>query len=205
MYDKRRESNLSKYGVAETMMVKEIKDKKIRTCNERYGGNSPMHSEEVRNKQKKALLDKYGVENPSKIESSQEKKAYSKYINGTCNTSKEQIRLSKLFNGTLNYPVGKYNVDILIEDNLILEYDGDGHEILVKFNIETIDEFAEKEKHRTEYLVNKGYNIIRFINKKWWHEISDDKYKSTFEKCKTYLIDHKVVGYDFNEDKIIIY
>lgn len=187
------------------MMLNDNQYKKIKTCNERYGGNSPMHSDEVKNKQKKSLLDKYGVENPSQNESLQEKKAYSKYINGTCNTSKEQIRISKLFNGKLNYPIGKYNVDILVKDDLIIEYDGDGHEILVKFHIETADEFAEKEKQRTEYLINKGYNIIRFINKKWWQEISDSEYKIAFEECKTYLKNHRVVGYDFNENKIIIY
>ena len=201
---KRKESNLTKYGTEEFLSLPNVRKQINKTNNKKYCGNSPMHSVDVRQKQQQILIDKYGAANPSQIEEFQIKKAQTKFKNNTCNISAEQKRLSQLFNGILNYPIGIYNVDILIDNILILEYDGDGHNISVKYHLQNEEDFNAKEKQRTEYLLEHGYYIIRFINKKWWITISDNDYISAMNQCQQYLKDHncKVVSYNFNNNTI---
>lgn len=192
------------YGSEEFLAIPEVQKRKRDTCIEKYGGPSPMYSAEVRSKQKQVLQDKYGVTNPSQVEEFQIKKAQTKYENGTCNFSKEQKRICDLLNGCLNYPIGKYNADILIENSIILEYDGDGHDILVRYRFLTDEEFVQKETERNNYFINNGYKLIRFINKKWWQHISDEEYINAMDKCKSLLHMNNIVAYDFNRKEIIL-
>jgi len=201
---KRKESNLLKYGYEEFLSIPEVQQRKIKTCIDKYGGPSPMNSEYIKLKQQNVLIEKYGVSNASQVEEFQCKKAQTKYKNGTCNTSKEQERLSKLFSGKLNYPIGKYNADILLDNKIILEYDGDGHNILVKYKFYTEDDFVNYEKQRTDYFINKGYRIIRFIRLKWWQFITDEEYEFAMNLCMEYISKYNEVKYDFANKKIIL-
>ena len=83
-----------------------------------------------------------------------EKLANTKYEKNLVKTSKNQKHLCELFHGILNYPIGDYNVDIaLINEQIVIEYDGKGHFEWIKDEI--------KELNRENYIVNKGFKLIR--------------------------------------------
>lgn len=91
--DKTRETNLKKYGVETTLLVKEFKEKAKQTCLEKYGNEwyfasdeGKLHSfwnkcteEEIKSRQQsieKTCLKKYGVNNPSKSDKIKRKIGY---------------------------------------------------------------------------------------------------------------------------------
>lgn len=78
------------------------------------------------------------------------------------NTSKQQIYINNLYNGKLNYRIGNYCVDILLDSNVICEYDGLGHNMMVKLGKLTEEEFVEKEKERSNYLQKLGYKEFSY-------------------------------------------
>ena len=72
--EKRRESNIKKYGVDNPSKSKEIRDKIERTNIEKYGVKYPLQNGKMVEKNKEYFLEKYGVDNPSNIESVKEKR-----------------------------------------------------------------------------------------------------------------------------------
>lgn len=58
------QTNLKKYGVIHSSKLKETQDKKRKTNNERYGVDCVFQSDTIKNKIKKKLIEEYGVENP---------------------------------------------------------------------------------------------------------------------------------------------
>jgi very-short-patch-repair endonuclease len=100
--------------------------------------------------------------NEEERHNSQIKCAETRFINGTTKTSKNQIHLCNLLNGVLNKNIDKYNADILLDNNVIIEYDGVGHFFY--------DDYFKRdsstcEEKRTNIILNKGYKIIRIICK----------------------------------------
>ena len=88
-----------------------------------------------------------------------------RYINGSCPTSEQQRYICKLYNGELNYPFEKYNLDILVDENIDVEYDGGGHNLEVKLGQISEDEFKQKQIIRNNILKRSGYYIIRLVSK----------------------------------------
>ena len=79
-------------------------------------------------------------------------------------TSRGQRYLAKLFKGELNVNVGFFFVDILLKNNIIIEYDGGGHNLRVLYGDISQDEFNKREKDRSNFLISKGYKILRFVS-----------------------------------------
>ena len=62
--EKRKNTNIKKFGVENVFANEEIKEK-IKSVNiERYGVESPIHNEEIRNKINNTMLKRYGVIHP---------------------------------------------------------------------------------------------------------------------------------------------
>lgn len=106
---------------------------------------------------------------------------------------KQQEYLAKLFNGKMNYPIGKYFVDIILKDRIVIEYDGSGHWLSAVFGLKTYDEIEERDMCRDEYLQSIGFKVIRIISKK---DLLPDKdnllqflneCKKEFDKGITYI------------------
>lgn len=157
--EKRKETHLKKYGVENAFQSEEIKDK-IKLSNiEKYGFPHAAQSEIVQEKFRQTNLDKYGVDNPNKTKEVREKITKTLYENGTCPTSKQQLKvfdsLKEIFkNVYLNYPVGHCNLDCYLEINnckIDIEYDGEFWHKNRK----------EQDKRRDYYFVRRGYKILR--------------------------------------------
>jgi very-short-patch-repair endonuclease len=63
-------------------------------------------------------------------------------------------------NGVLNKNIDVYNADILLDNNVIVEYDGFGHFFYDDYFKRDSSKCEEK---RTNIILNKGYKIIRII------------------------------------------
>lgn len=193
---KQRDVTLEKYGVENTMQLKECREKIKQTMIERYGVDNPQKSKEIHERQQKTMIEKYGhkcpLNNPeirakafqtinsrygtdypfqnAEIRDKAFKTLQSKSDNNSgfqslkTVGSKNQHHIASLFNGQENIPMYGYVVDILL-NNIIIEYDGSGHDLSVKFNRITADTFEARQSLRDETFVNHGYKVIRIISK----------------------------------------
>lgn len=197
LQDKIKQKRIDKYGVEYIFQSPELRKKAVQTFNDKYGGVSPMCSKDIQEKAHQTNLKKYGNIHPLSVDDILSKCSITRFQNGTCIVSNEQYRISKMFNGIVNYPIGRYNVDVLLDNNIVLEYDGGAHDIDIKHKHLTYDEFIEREKYRAQYIIDKGYKLIHFINKKDRH-ISNDEYFEAFNICCNQLKNNTEVFYDFN-------
>ncbi len=96
-----------------------------------------------------------------------EKLVKAMHKNGTQKTSKQQHYLHKLYGGELNYPIKYYDVDIcLLDEKLVIEYDGGGHNLSVKFGDYTQEEFDKRDIIRNAVIKKEGYRQIKIISKR---------------------------------------
>ena len=181
----------------------EIRHEKIKaTMLERYGVDHPSKSKEILEKTRLANREKYGVDYPLSLDSVREKIAVTTYLNRTGKSSPEQERICRLLGGDLNFPIGRYLADILLEDNVIIELDGSGHKANVLYGNCTQEEFEAREKQREDFILSKGYKIIRFVHAR--HTvIKQDEYLQAYAMCKAALKNSNVVKYSFDEHKML--
>ena len=64
--EKKKQTNLKKFGVAHPMELVEIRDKIKVTNLDRYGYENPFSDKEIQKKLKQTYTEKFGVDNPSK-------------------------------------------------------------------------------------------------------------------------------------------
>ena len=189
-YEKLKQTNMKRYGVENVSQNTDIRRKIEETCLDRYGFRCSLQNDAVKEKAIATNINKYGVESilmlPEFHKHSREvdmerygvhhhlqnpdilaKQKETFYKNGTCPTSVQQIYICDLYNGDMNYSVEYYNADIyLSDDNLLIEYDGGGHDLCVKLGRLTADEFKRKEIIRSSVIKRAGYNQMRIISTK---------------------------------------
>lgn len=165
--EKGRKTTFKKYGVQHYAQTNEYKDKTKATNQEKYGVDWYLSLKEPHEKSKKANLKKYGVEYPICLPNIQNKARQTMYKNGTAPCSTQQKYLSNLYNLDLNYFDGNCFLDMVdILNRNYIEYDGGGHNLSVKFENLTQDEFNNKERRRSYALNRKGWKEIRIISRK---------------------------------------
>lgn len=161
------ENTVKKYGVKTTLQIPSVHEKIIKNNIEKYGVELPLESEEIRDKAKETMKNKYGCEYTLQNPDLLYKVHNTLYNNGNgIPTSKQQKYICDLYLGKLNYPIGKFFIDIFFNDeNICCEYDGGGHSLAVKYG-ETFEAFNNKEKKRIQYLISNGYKIFKIVSKK---------------------------------------
>jgi very-short-patch-repair endonuclease len=116
----------------------------------------------------------------------QRKACETMYKNGTVPTSKQQIYLYELFGIDLNMPIDIFHADILLEDNIICEYDGGGHRLKVFSGRISSEQFNKRQEERDKIIKEHGYKIIRIISRKD-HIPSDEIILDIINRAKDYL------------------
>lgn len=185
--EKMRNTTMERYGVNHILQRRDFVETAKNTCVERYGKdygkvffdkafdsfyqrtgyNYPSQSPEVLGKRKQTYIEHYGVDSPAKSPKVREKMAQTLYKNSSQKASTQQLYICGLYNGVLNYPIKYYNADIYLQDyNLIVEYDGGGHNLNVVTGHETQDEFKRKEIIRDSVIKREGYKQMRIISSK---------------------------------------
>lgn len=165
---KLKEVFLAKYGVENINQLPETNQKKVDTCRANYGVDYPGQSKEVTERMKQSRIENLGV--PWAMQNNKVKRKAKKSLheNGTSPCSKQQKYLHYLLGGQLNYPVDNCNVDILLKDNIILEYNGGGHDKNVQVGVISQKDFDNKERQRDYFLKSQGYKIIKIISPRDW-------------------------------------
>jgi very-short-patch-repair endonuclease len=201
--EKIKESSIEKYGVDSPNKSKIVKEKKKEVSIAKYGVENISQMQKVKDKVKNTVLHKYGVSNVFQSDEVISKMKITKYNNRTVTTSKQQIYINNLLKGELNFPVGKCSIDIaLLKENLAIEYDGGGHELHIKFNDMSKEEFNKKEFNREYFLINKGWKIIRIISRKDYLP-TDKEILELVKQAKYYLKSgHSWVRIDIDNKRI---
>lgn len=181
--------------------------KKVEITNlERYGNKCSLRNEDVLRKSKQTNLEKLGVEFPFQSKDIINKtidtqlKRYGR-VGRTINTSSQQIYLNNLYDGKLNYFIRPYNIDIFFEnEKIICEYDGNGHNMIVKLGRLTEEEFQIKEKNRSAYLQDLGYKEFHIISNKDKLP-TDDELIVIKNEAFDYLLNENGSYYSYNLEK----
>lgn len=194
---------LERYGVINANQTDFVKQKKINKSLEKYGTINVFQADEIKEKSKQTIRDKYGVDNIMHLPEIR-KKCHSalEYVNGRP-VSKEQKRIAKLFGGELNAIIDKYRADILLDDMLIVEYDSTGHGLEVQIGRISLDDYNEREDKRIDFMLGKGYKIIRFVHMSKT-KISDEHYLDILDKSKLILKNQSYITYDFDMEKFLL-
>ena len=82
-YQRARESNMKKYGVAYASQSTIFRDRVKTTCIEKYGVDNPMKDKNVQQTLKNSLMKKYGVENFAKHDDFKQKSYNTRLKNGS--------------------------------------------------------------------------------------------------------------------------
>lgn len=153
--------------------------KREETNMNRFGVKYPAQSEEMLNKQKKTMMERHGVSNPMESKYFVEKIAKTKMKNGTTSYSGEkfivngifasrpQINISKKIDGKVNdYIFGKTADIVLHDEKVVIEYDGSGHTLSIKFGKKTEREFYSEELEYERRVLSNGWKFVRIKNEK---------------------------------------
>jgi very-short-patch-repair endonuclease len=184
--EKIKKTNIEKYGDENPSRNESVKAKKEKTTLERYGTISPTLNEDVRKKQIETNIERYGYITPLQNNEIQEKTRETLFYNNTAPTSRTQEYLCKVLNGTINFPVGSCSIDILLDNDIAVEYDGGGHNLQVKIGNVTQEEFEKKERNREYFLKRRGYKIIRLVSTRD-RLPNEDILISAINKCIDYV------------------
>lgn len=160
-----------RYGVPIASQSKIFKEKVKQTNLEKYGVENIMHNADIKERIKQSNFQKHGVACTLQIPEVRAKAVATYYKNSTQKTSKQQLYIYNLYstvaNVKLNYPIKYYAIDICFpEENLIVEYDGGGHDLRVTLGRLTQEEFDQKELIRNNIIKREGYTRINIVSKK---------------------------------------
>ena len=223
---------MDKYGVESVSQLDYVKEKKRQTTFEHYGVDNPSKSKEIRDKVEQTMIERYGVSNPTQFKEFRdksivtcqerfgvdyalqsmevrEKSAKSYYTASSQKCSKQQAYLFDLYgneeNVEINYPVQNYNVDIYFSNsNIVLEYDGSGHDLPIKIGSVTKEEFNQKEIIRSNIIKRLGFKQIHIVS--YTDKLpSDEILLQMLELAKQYFSDypeHSWIEYNIDTSSV---
>lgn len=148
IYERKKYSEL-RSGL-EFNACKQCRQKKtILTCRKKYGVDHPMQDYEIHKKSVEGHINNFGKERKDFI-----------FVNGIP-VSKVQQQICDNLNGfELNYPEDGYYYDMFNSQiNLVIEYNGKGHDLQVRFEKLTVEEFEKREQVRQEHIKLK-HNLL---------------------------------------------
>lgn len=172
----------------------------------RYGVGNQFQREEIKNKTIKTNVKKYGYYHPAKNPKIKAKIINTMSRNGNIETSRQQLYIHRVIGGELNYndnTTGYYSLDIAFpNDNILIEYDGSGHDLQVKFGNMSKREFKNKEIIRSTILRRNGWKEITIISKKDFLP-NEYKLRQIINEAKDYFNNGRSwITYDIDENKV---
>ena len=176
--EKRKKTNLKKYGVISTSQVKEIKEKQEKTILKRYGNKHPNKSEKVREKYKQTNLIKYGVESSNQKNFSEKtkeilfnKEKFNEFMKDK--TTKIASNILNINQTTILNYTNKYNTQYLkTKSNFELEME----EFLKENNILFQQNSRQKISPKELDFYLPDYNLAIECNGNYWHSLREEGY-----------------------------
>lgn len=142
--------------------------KTILTCKERYGVNHPMQNFDIHKKSVEGHINNFG-------------KAYNdcNFINGVPASQVQQKIGEQLEGFVLNYLEDGYYYDMFNKQlNLVIEYNGKGHDLQVRRGKITQEEFEKREQKRVA-AIKKQHKLL-IINDPYDRLIHPKRFNETF-------------------------
>jgi predicted DNA-binding transcriptional regulator AlpA len=190
LIDKRKKTNMERYGCEHVFQSDMVKDKIKQTVQEKYGVDNVSQSDQVKESVKKTIQEKYGVDNISNVPEIRDKakqtniERYGTTIYSQSEQHKENIKKffiekygTKTFKESMIMNYNDYNRDFIqsemIKDGYInvkemMEYFNLSRSTVYKFlrenNIEyktPISVSSSFENEISEFLISHGINIER--------------------------------------------
>lgn len=175
------------YGVDNIMQSELGKDNFKNTMLERYGVEYAQQSEQIQQTTKMNNIKKFGVEHPMYLSDVRKKVANTLFVNGV-RVSKGQKKLAEHLDGSINTNINGFFADIvLINEKVIVEYDGSGHNLSVQLNKISQEEFDNKENDRIKSLTDSGWKclIVKDIKDKHFDKITIKNIKQNIADLKS--------------------
>ena len=140
----------------------------IKTCQEKYGVNHPMQNFNIHKKSVEGHINNFGREYNT-----------CQFVNGIP-ISKVQKRINdNLDNFSLNYLEDGFYYDMFNPElNLVIEYNGKGHNLQVKFGKLSQEDFERREENRINKILQKHKLLI--INDPYDHLIYNSHFLEYF-------------------------
>jgi len=202
--EKRKQTNIEKYGVDNPAKSQMIQNKIKNTCIEKYGVTNPQQNKLIKIKTIKTLTKKHGIDNPAKLSSkrfiketgehltdwyknlpnNKNKPAYSTLIH---NIKNKEINIETLNNFMETYKSSK----TLLESNAEKLFD------IVLFNKKLL---IDDKQYRPDFKLSE--DVYLNVDGLYWHSETiqkDNRYH--FNMRKTFEIENKRI-IQFREDEI---
>jgi hypothetical protein len=162
--EKRKKTNISKWGVEIISQNIEIKEKVKNKVNEKYGGFT-FQSEELTKKAHKTNLEKWGVENPSK-----------------CEEVKEKSKKTSLEKWGFEYPSQSDIVKNKVKDSLLKKFEEEN----IMFSVEFRSKFnISKNPNFIKYLGDRNYIFYCDVCESEYEIDYDNYYKRNLRGVNT--------------------
>jgi len=189
--EKTKQTFIDRFGVDNPTKNIGVLEKRVNTLLDRFGVTSPSKNPIVMKKVRLTMMERYGVEHSMQDADMMQRAMITRmknmYESGTNVSSKQQRYICNILLGKLNYPETMFPLDIAFpESKIYIEYDGSGHDLSIKLNNITQEEFDKKEIKRYYFLKNKNWKMIRIISGKDWIP-SDDIITYMFKFAREYL------------------
>lgn len=161
--DKSKRTVRERYGVENVMQVKEVKEKLADTLESRYGVRGVLQHPAFLKKARKTTFAKYQTFSSLSVQSIRKKGVYT-YVNGV-RASKGQMQLGQVLNAEINVRLENgFCLDLVVDETIVLEYNGSGHDLRVKLGYVSQEDFLEKEEKRKEFILKSGLYFIEVNN-----------------------------------------
>ena len=169
---KTMQTNLERYGAIAPAQNNDIKEKIKKTNLQKYGVEYVTQSKLIQEKMKQTNLKRYGVKNAMQTIKIQAKARQTMYKNNNVPTSIQQQYFYNILkeyevnkkNIILNYPFNHLSLDIaLINEKIDIEYNGGGHNLDVKLQGYSQEEFEQREIKRNKFIKSQGWKQIFII------------------------------------------
>lgn len=182
IFKKMENTNIDKYGVKNVFQDISVKEKSKQTMISKYGKPYYSMTSEYKIKINNTCMKKYGVSHVMKFKTFKDKctanQLYTRSINGSIPSSKQQKYIHSLTGGVFNYAYDRLCMDIaFLEEKIYIEYNGGGHNLAVKLGAISDDDFKIKEIKRYKFLKSQGWKCIQIESKKDFILKEDDMIK----------------------------
>ena len=205
---KRKETISIKYGwespepkVYEGLDI-DSKEKRRLTNLHKFGVETPLSLDSIRKKREEAMIEKYGVKSVFELDEFRKKSMKTLHKNGTAPCSKQQKHVHDVIGGELNLPINKLFLDIAFpKDKIYVECDFRGHDLHVRMGNITKEEMDKSEMKRFYMLRDLGWKMVRIISVKD-RVPSNDKLLEMIDIAKKELDNHSWIKFDLDNGLI---
>jgi hypothetical protein len=185
--EKRKKTNLEKWGVDNVAKLDSVKEKQASTNKERYGATSSFQNKDVRDKWKESFKSKWGVDTPFHLEDFKEK---SKKTNLEKYSVEYFVQSQEYIDKSIETNKKKYGSEWYTQTNEYLEKSKNTS--IEKWGV---DHYSKTKEYKES--VNNYYREIYGVD--WYFQSNDFKEEYKKEMLDKYDVEHYTKSDEYKE------